>query len=234
MNKDTRTIYIKTNNDEEYDDGKIYELEFNGKYYIGNTRKSVKTRYKEHQYSYTRYNENKQKYSTTCSSKELFELSDDNKINYRVIKYFDNISNKDLIEREREMIMSYKEKYGDNCVNITLTKKKKTDAYSLKQPKDPNQQPFNRAENLKKWKENNQDKVKSYRQKYKDSGRKSETSKLWYENNKEKALKDVKKWRENNKELLEELKQTKKDWNLSFKVDAKIWGMMNNLLHIKV
>lgn len=230
----TKDINIKMDSDEEYDDGKIYELEFNGKYYIGNTRKSVKTRYKEHQYSYTRYSENKEKYSTTCSSKELFELSDDNKINYRVIKYFDNISNKDLIERERETIMKYKELYGDNCVNITLTKKKKTDGYSLKQPKDPNQKPFNRAECIKKWKENNPDKMKSYKQKYKDSGRKSETSKIWYENNKEKALKDQKRWNEENKELILELRQTKKDWNTSFKVDAKKWGMMNNLLHINL
>ena len=221
MNKDTRTIYIKPNSDDEYDDGKIYELEFNGKYYIGNTRKSVKTRYKEHQYSYTRYSENKEKYSTTCSSKELFELSDDNKINYRVIKYFDNISSEDLIERERETIMEYKEKYGDNCVNINLTKKRNTDIYKRKTPRE--KQPKQTAEEKRLWgikyRNENKDKKKKWREEYKASGRERELSKIWYENNREKALQNQKKWAVDNKDYIEELKQTKKDWNLSFKVD---------------
>jgi hypothetical protein len=223
------------NNKEEYDDdGKIYELEYNGNYYIGNTRKSVRTRYKEHKQSYIKYIENTDNYSNVCSSKKLFEMSENNEVNYRVIRYFDNISNKDLIERERDTIISYKEKYGDNCVNIALTTKRKTDAYTLKKPKDLNQEPFDRAKNHKKWRENNKDKIKLSKQKYKDSGKRKKDDIKYYEKHKETITERNKKWREDNKELIEELKQTKKEWNLSFKVNATEWGMCNNLLHIKL
>ena len=218
------------------DDGKIYELEFNGKYYIGNTRQSIKTRYKDHQQNYIRYMSDKDNYSNVCSSKNLFALSDTFEINYRVIKYFDNISSEDLIERERETIMEYKEKYGDNCVNINLTKKRNTDIYKRKTPRE--KQPKQTAEEKRLWgikyRNENKDKKKKWREEYKASGRERELSKIWYENNREKALQNQKKWAVDNKDYIVELKQTKKDWNTSFKVDAKIWGMMNNLLNINL
>jgi hypothetical protein len=222
---------------DEYDnDGKVYELEFNGKFYIGTTRNSVRTRYTEHKQNYIRWKDDKKCYSNVCSSKELFELSENNEINYRVIKYFDIITNRDLIEREREIIISYKEKYGDNCVNINLTKNKNTDRYRLKTKRD--KQPKKTKEEIrlwgKKYRETHPQERKKWREEYKASGRERELSKIWYENNREKSIEAQKKWNEENRELILELRQTKKDWNLSFKVDATKWGMTNNLLHIKL
>lgn len=151
--------------------GVVYKVECNvtGLIYYGSTIQKLNVRVNKHRYNCNLYHANNNP-RIYCTSFKVFE---NNNYNVELIENveFDNIS--ELKARERFYITEYQ------CVNKNI--------------------PFSsRTETTKRWKTNNKDKVKLYRENNKE--REKEYRKTYRENNKEK----LKLYKENNKEKQKE------------------------------
>jgi hypothetical protein len=190
-----------------YKNSQIYCIYFNGYFYIGSTTQPLKDRLKEHKSMYNRYINNKLK--KKCGSFKILELELNPQ--YETIEFYECNSKKELSQKEREYILSYKEKYGDNCVNIVIP-----------------------LRTHKEWLNDNQERVKQYGKNYllkKNNDldlqeRKKETDKKYYENHKD-------KWKRTEEERL-----IKIQYNKDLRLYRKTWGaktaFSNNLLDIKL
>jgi len=167
----------------KYLNGKIYKLidNTNGNIYIGSTCTSLKERLQGHKDNYL---EHKKKVNNGSTSYNIIKNND---YKIELLENFPCKSKQELLNKEREYIENNK------CINIV-------------RPIITHQEML---DNDKKWRTNNKDKLKIYRQndykKHKDKI--LEKHKIYYESNKDKLAEQKKIYYEANKDKLAEKKK---------------------------
>ena len=148
----------------KYENGKIYKIEpINGNeedVYVGSTtEKYLSTRISKHKSNFKCYQNGIQKGRNTCY--ELFEKYGIDNCLIILLETVKCNSKEELLARERFYIKSLK------CINKRIegrTKKEYNEQYY-----NDNKEKF--IENVKKYEENNKEKVKAYREKWRDDNR---------------------------------------------------------------
>ena len=187
-----------------YDKGQIYLLSHNGYYYVGSTTKSLTERLKKHQKDFRNYNSGKRK--TTITSFIILEKCYDCKI--ETLQKYDCKSKKELTRKEGEYIRSYKDKYGDKCVNKVIAGRTDREYYL-----------------------DNKKLIDNYHQNYRNDNKFSINLKAreTYNLNKDKYKTQRIEYRSN-----EIFKKNKREYDKLRRDYIKSWGKENNLLYINL
>ena len=190
----------------DYSKSQIYELSYDGYYYVGSTTKSLKKRFKNHQNDYKSYLRGT---IQNCSTSQyiLEKCFDCHK---RTIQLYPCKNKKELSIKEGEYIKNYKKKYGDKCVNKCIAgrtqREYRNDTKHIKDEHD------------KKYRKNNKQKIKNSR-------------KIYREKNRDKLLKVGDKYRQENRELIRKKDRIRYLYTKTWGGDKKY---NNNLLTISM
>jgi len=179
--------------DERYKNGKIYEISYDGYYYVGSTIDTLDERIRKHLVDY-------RKQGKYVSSEEIFKLSLN--FNKDVIENYPCNNKQELEKREGFHILEYKKKYGEKCVNKKVSGR--TDAEYREQP--------HIVEHRKKY-------MKSYNYNRKDEQK--EYKIIYNENNREYILKKGEIYRETNREALRISDSKRYYWKKSWGGDIR-------------
>lgn len=150
-----------------YSKSQIYEISYDGYYYIGSTTQTLNNRFSEHKSRYKRWKSGKEKFKPYKACEILEKCFDCHR---HTIEFYPCKNKKELEAKERQYIEKYKKLYGEKCLNKKITN-------ATKEDKRKNQRIFYHKNidkmklKCKKYRENNKEtetiRYKKYREKNK-------------------------------------------------------------------